>query len=65
MPYKVTTSIAAKTRGLLFALPGRILYNFFQSPIDTIEEVRTITFDLYYDVITSKTYLQTILFRQW
>ena len=29
-PPEVATTIAKKTRGLLFALPGRILYNFFQ-----------------------------------
>ena len=38
---------------------------FTQSPTDTREELRSINFDLYYEVITSNNYLRTILFRQW
>ena len=38
---------------------------FPKSPTDTTEELRSINFDLYYEVITSNNYLRTILFRQW
>ena len=38
---------------------------FSKSPTDTTEELRSINFDLYYNVITSNNYLRTILFRQW
>ena len=64
-PTKVATTIATKTRGLFFALPGRILYNFFQNPSETIEEVSKLNFGLFYDIVTSSQYLRTILLRQW
>ena len=62
---KVTSTILSSTRGIIFGLGGRILFNFFQDFDETSRQLSTLSFDKFFTTITSVPYARTMLFRKW